>query len=177
VRRAGESGSSADLVELLADGTGRNAASIAAAHPEVLDRVVPWIRDAAHAGNWSRVDTFANLAAPLPVEGLADVLVEILESGVRGANREDLVEILGEIHATNAAACLHRLVERSAGEDAPAYWLCQKAIGSLGCLGTPEALGFLRLLTAPSWPDPIRWHAAVELGVEDDLGFDERMSV
>jgi hypothetical protein len=28
-------------------------------------------------------------------------------------------------------------------------------------------------MTADSWPNPIRWHAAVALRVEDELGFDE----
>ncbi|MFB1048993.1 HEAT repeat domain-containing protein [Streptomyces chrestomyceticus] len=59
------------------------------------------------------------------------------------------------------------------GEDTPAYWLCQKVIASLGEIGTPEALECLRRMTASSWPDAVRWHAAVELENEEELGFDE----
>lgn len=43
-------------------------------------------------------------------------------------------------------------------------------------IGTPDALRLLRGIatSAPGeWPDPLRWHAAEELGIEDELGFDE----
>ncbi|MFD4754277.1 HEAT repeat domain-containing protein [Streptomyces sp. NPDC058426] len=169
----GEERSQADLVEALADGTGRDARSIAAGRPEVTQLIASWIREAAHAGNWTRVDKFANLAAPLQAPGLGGALQEILDSDAVGFNKEDLVEILGEIRETDAVACLFRVAEGSVDEDAPAYWLCQKVISSLGEIGTPEALERLRRMTSQSWPDVVRWHAAVELGVEDELGFDE----
>ncbi len=66
-----------------------------------------------------------------------------------------------------------RVAEDSVDEDSPAYWLCQKVVFSLGEIGTPEAREHLRRMTTLSWPDVVRWHAAVELGVEDELGFDE----
>ncbi|MFX4295382.1 HEAT repeat domain-containing protein [Streptomyces bohaiensis] len=163
----------ADLVEALADGTGRDAMSIAAGNPEVTQLIASWIREAAHAGNWTRVDKFANLAAPLRAPGLGGALQEILDSDAVGFNREDFVEILGEIRETDAVACLCRVAEGSLGEDAPAYWLCQKVIASLAVIGTPEAFEGLRRMTTQSWPDVVRWHAAVELEVEDELGFDE----
>ncbi|MYZ40141.1 MULTISPECIES: HEAT repeat domain-containing protein [unclassified Streptomyces] len=160
-------------MESLADGTGRDSRFIAAKYPEVTQFIVSWIREAARAGNWARVDKFANLAAPLRVPGLGGALQEILDSDAMGFNKEDLVEILGEIHALDAVPCLFRVAECSVGEDAPAYWLCQKVISSLGEIGTPEALGCIRQMTAVLWPDAVRWHAAVELGIEEELGFDE----
>ncbi|WP_158073112.1 HEAT repeat domain-containing protein [Streptomyces kebangsaanensis] len=165
----------AGAVESLVNGfiTKRDAESIVAEHPEAADAIVGWIREAAHAGNWSRVDTFANLAAPLRVPGLGEVLQEILDSGASGFNKEDLVEILGEIQATESVACLFRVAERSVREDAPAYWLCQKVIFSLGWIGTPEALERIRRMTVTPWPDVVRWNAAVELEIEEELGFDE----
>ncbi|MER6640200.1 HEAT repeat domain-containing protein [Streptomyces microflavus] len=160
-------------MEALADGTGRDARFIAAKHPEVNHSIASWIREAAHAGNWTRVDKFANLAAPLRAPGLGEALQEILESDAVGFNKEDLVEILGEIREADAATCLFRVAEGSVHSDAPAYWLCQKVISSLGEIGTPEALSQIRQMTAQAWPDVIRWHAAVELGIEDELGFNE----
>ncbi|MCE7078730.1 HEAT repeat domain-containing protein [Streptomyces sp. ST2-7A] len=169
----GEGKSQADLVEALADGTGRDARSIAAGHPEVPQLIASWIREAAQVGNWTRVDKFANLAAPLRAPGLGGALLEILDSDAAGFNKEDLVEILGEIRERDAVPCLFRVAEGSVDKDAPAYWLCQKVISSLGEIGTPEALECLRRMTSPSWPDVVRWHTAVELGIEDEFGFDE----
>ncbi|MFE9925250.1 hypothetical protein ACFYQA_27860 [Streptomyces sp. NPDC005774] len=169
----GEERSQADLVETLADGTGRNARFIAAKYPEVTQFIASWIREAAHMGNWARVDKFANLAALLRVPGLGGALQEILDSDLVGFNKEDLVEILGEIREVGAVTCLFRVAEGSVNEDAPAYWLCQKVISSLGGIGTPEAFEYIRQMTVQSWPDVVRWYAAVELGIEDELGFDE----
>ncbi|MER5333984.1 HEAT repeat domain-containing protein [Micromonospora sp. NPDC002717] len=154
--------------------TERDARSIAELHPGLCGKIVPWIREAAHAGNWSRVGKFANLAAPLRVAGLGEVLQEILVQDAAGLNKEDLVDILGEIREADAVTCLFRVAERSVSKDAPAYWLCQKVISSLGEIGTPEALDHIRQMAAQSWPDAVRWHAAVELGIEGELGFDER---
>ena len=164
-----------DLVESLVTGflTERDAGSIAERHPELCDVIVSWIREAARAGNWTRVGKFANLAASLRVEGLREVLQEILDSGAAGLNKEDLVDILGEIREAGAVSSLFRVAEGSVSKDAPAYWLCQKVISSLGEIGTPDALSRIRQMTSQSWPDAIRWHAAVELDIDDELGFDE----
>ncbi|MFD7339630.1 HEAT repeat domain-containing protein [Streptomyces violascens] len=113
------------------------------------------------------------MAAPLRVEGLGEVLQEILDSGAAGLNKEDLVDILGEIQEVGAVASLFRAAEGSVSQDAPAYWLCQKVISSLGEIGTPEALECIRRMAGRSWPDAIRWHPAVELGIENELGFGE----
>jgi len=165
----------ADLVESLINRflTQQDAESIAQTHPRVRDVIVPWIHEAAHAQNWTRVEKFANLAASLRVSGLGEVLREILDSSPTGLNKEDLVDILGEIRETDAATSLFRVAENSVSEDAPAYWLCQKVISSLAEIGTPEALQYIHQMTDRSWPDVVRWHAAVELRIEDELGFDE----
>lgn len=83
------------------------------------------------------------------------------------------MDILGEIQDVSAVTCLSRVAKRSVIEDAPAYWLCQKVIASLGEIGTPESLECVRRMTTQPWPNPVRWHAAVELEIEDELGFDE----
>ncbi|MGW0881757.1 HEAT repeat domain-containing protein [Streptomyces sp. NPDC002671] len=153
--------------------TEQDARSIAELHPGLCGGIVSWIREAAHMGNWTRVEKFANLAAPLRVAGLGEVLQEVLDSDAAGLNKEDLVDILGEIREAGAVTSLFRVAEGSVSKDAPAYWLCQKVIASLGEIGTPEALECIRQMTAQSWPDAVRWHAAVELGIEGELGFDE----
>ncbi|WP_157851448.1 HEAT repeat domain-containing protein [Streptomyces monomycini] len=165
----------ADLVESLVNGflTEQDARAVADRYPETYGSVVSWIREAAEAGDWTRVGKFTNLAAPLRVAGLDGVVQGILDSGAPGCNAEDLVEILGEVGGASAVACLFRVAERSASEDAPAYWLCQKAIASLGEIGAPQAFEGLRRMTASSWPDVVRWHAAAELDIEEELGFDE----
>ncbi|MFD7961662.1 HEAT repeat domain-containing protein [Streptomyces zaomyceticus] len=165
----------ADLVESRVNGflTEQDARSIADLHPGLCEVVVSWIREAASVGSWTRVEKFANLAAALRVAGLSEVLQEILDSNVAGLNKEDLVDILGEIRDPSAVASLFRVAEGSVSEDAPAYWLCQKVISSLGEIGTPEASDLIRQMTGESWPDAVRWHAAVELEIEDELGFDE----
>ncbi|MGV9321590.1 hypothetical protein [Streptomyces sp. NPDC003660] len=160
-------------MEALADGTGRDAGSISAQYPEAPELIATWIRDAARAEHWSRVDKFANLAAPMRAPGLGEVLQELLDSEVDGFNKEDVVDILGEIQAEAAVGSLFRVAARSVVRDAPAYWLCQKVISSLGGINTIEAREVLRQMTATSWPPTIRWYAAVELGIEDELGFDE----
>ncbi|MGN9841226.1 hypothetical protein ACTMTI_24170 [Nonomuraea sp. H19] len=159
-----DSSSSADMVDSLVTGvvTKRHAQSIAAEYPEAMESIAAWIREAARARNWRRVERLANLAAPLQAPRLGEVLREILGADVPGLNNEDLVEILGEIQATDAVVCLFRVAERSVQADAPAYWLCQKVIFSLGAIGTVEALGRIREMTAPSWPDVVRWQAAVD---------------
>ncbi|MFI7455510.1 hypothetical protein ACIBQX_49185 [Nonomuraea sp. NPDC049714] len=169
------SNSSADKVDSLVTGgvSEQHAQAIAAEYPETTESIATWIREAARAHNWRRVERLANLAAPLRAPGLGEVLREILEADVPGLNNEDLVDILGDIQATDAVACLFRVAERSVQADAPAYWLCQKVIFSLGAIGTVEALDRVREMTAPSWPDVVRWHAAVELEIEEELGFDE----
>lgn len=169
------SSSQVDLVDSLVTGfvTEQHARSIAAEYPEVTESVVTWIREAARACNWRRVERLANLAAPLQAPGLGEALRDILDADVPELNNEDLVDILGEVRATGAVASIFRVAERSVQADAPGYWLCQKVISSLSEIGTVEALGHLREMTAPSWPDVVRWHAAVELGMEEELGFNE----
>jgi hypothetical protein len=75
--------------------------------------------------------------------------------------------------SSQTAGTIFRVVDRSLESDAPTYWLSQKAILALSELETDEADRYLREMTADSWPNPIRWHAAVALRVEDALGFDE----
>ncbi|MEU2272496.1 hypothetical protein ABZ568_39855 [Streptomyces olindensis] len=164
-----------DAVDALVEGfvTEQRAQSIAAEYPEVAESVVAWIREAACARHWPRVERLANLAAALQAPGLGETLREILDADVPELNNEDLVDILGQIRATDAAASLYRAAERSVQVDAPAYWLCQKVIASLSEIATREALGYVRNMTASRWPDVVRWHAAVELGAEEELGFDE----
>jgi len=111
----------ADLVESLVDGllAEQDAKSIAEFRPGLREVIVSWIRGAVYVGNWSRVEKFANLAVPLRVAGLTEVLQEILDLGATGLNKEDLVDILGEIREPSAVFSLFRVAEDSMSQDAP----------------------------------------------------------
>lgn len=167
--------SQVDSVDSLSAGfiTPERARAIATQYPGVTESIVGWIREAAAVQNWPRVERLANLAAPLRAPGLGDALRDLLDANIAQLNNEDMVDILGEIRAVGAGSSIFRLAQRSVELDSPAYWLCQKAILSLSELGTDAARAYLRAMTAAPWPPPIRWHAAVALGIEDELGFDE----
>ncbi|MER7165695.1 hypothetical protein ABT336_06385 [Micromonospora sp. NPDC000207] len=141
--------------------------------PAAAEYLASWIRISAEGRDWRRVERLANLAAALRAPNLSAVLVGLLEADISGLNEEDLVDILGEIRAVESAGAIFRIIKRRLDVDAPAYWLCQKAILSLSELDTDEAERYLRSMLSDWWPKPVRWHAAVVLCVEDDLGFDE----
>lgn len=164
-----------ELIDSLITGfvTPEQAYEIARKYPSTSSSIAGWIHESAARGEWRRVERLANLAAPLAAPGLADVLRKLIDAEVSGLNVEDIVEILGEVRAVHAAASIFRLLERSLNSDAPAYWLSQKIIFALHELDTVEADGYLWSMTRSDWPNPIRWHAAVALGVEEGLGFDE----
>lgn len=157
--------------------TDDRARELLASFPDLNERIVGWIWDSWKRRELRRVERLANLAAKLRPTGLDDVLKNVLDAATPGLNEEDLVDILGEIQAVGSEDILLRVVQRSVVTDAPAFWLCQKAIGSLCDLGTDKARDHLMELTSERWPTPVRWHAAVALGIEDDLGFDEQQMV
>ena len=93
-----------------------------------------------------------------------------------GVNAEDLVEILGEVRAPEAVEPIRSLVQERRDFDWPFFSFCIKGIQVLGEISTPDALQFLRNIAASepgTWPDPLRWYAADELDIVDELGFDE----
>ncbi len=164
-----------DVVDSMVVGfiTDARAGEIEAACPGVAASIVGWVRDSAADRNWPRVERLANLAARLQPPGLGEALRELIDADIKELNNEDLVDILGEIQDADSASSIFGLVQRSFTSDAPAYWLCQKAILSLSTLETVKADAYLLALTKPNWPNPIRWHAAVALQIEDSLGFIE----
>ncbi|WP_371669794.1 hypothetical protein OG985_20420 [Streptomyces sp. NBC_00289] len=164
---------------LLADGgyVGRErAAEVAAAVPEARARILDWVRSAADSGDFRRFERLAALAVHLHPEGLAPILVPLLASDAAGVNTEDLVDMLGELRAPESVDAISHVVREKRNADGPFYPLGIKGVQSLGEIGTPEAHQFLRGIATSGpgeWPDPLRWHAAEELGIEDELGFDE----
>ncbi|MCX4824684.1 HEAT repeat domain-containing protein [Streptomyces sp. NBC_01142] len=152
----------------------KKAAAVAEAVPEAASpAVLDWLRTLAAAGEWARFGRFAGLAAELHPEGLAEVLVPAIESGEAGAVLEDLVDIAGQIGAPEAVPALSRVIDTHREPDAPYFPLCIKAIQSLSEIGTPEAEAVLRTVATGDGPAPLRWHAAEELGIEEELGYDE----
>ncbi|MFF9691142.1 hypothetical protein [Streptomyces sp. NPDC014623] len=75
---------------------------------------------------------------------------------------------------------ISRVFEEEIDGDAPGYWLCKKCIAALGAVHfalqgarASDAADFLRQVATGDYPNQLKWEAAVELGIEDDLGFDE----
>lgn len=156
----------------------QRAEAIVAAAPAARDSILGWLRSAAAAGDWRTVEKFANLAVYTHPEGLPDVLTPIVADGAAPANYEDLVEILGEIadHERDAetVTAIVRLLTDRMPSDGPSYGLSLKAVQALGAIGGAEAEQALRAVAeGAGHPNPVRWEAAVELGIEDELGFDE----
>ncbi|MFG2961232.1 hypothetical protein ACGF5O_46880 [Streptomyces sp. NPDC048291] len=154
----------------------RRAEEIAVAVPAARQRVLDWLRIASAEGNWRRFERLAALALHLHPEGLGPILAAVLVSRPAGVNAEDVVDLLGELRAPEGVEPVAALVRERKSTDGPYFTFCVKALQTLGEIGTPEAVGFLRGIAAgdpAAWPDPLRWHAAEELGIEDELGFDE----
>ncbi|MEU2338728.1 hypothetical protein ABZ608_35045 [Streptomyces sp. NPDC013172] len=154
----------------------QRAEDAAAAVPAARQRVLDWLRITSAEGDWRRFERLASLALHLHPEGLGPILAAVLVSGPAGVNTEDLVDLLGELQAPEGVEPVAALVRERKSTDGPYFTFCVKALQVLGEIGTPEAVGFLRSVATgdpAAWPDPLRWHAAEELGIEDELGFDE----
>ncbi|MEU1694636.1 hypothetical protein ABZ590_25110 [Streptomyces hirsutus] len=148
--------------------------------PDISTRIDALLSDACADGDWQTVTTLANLARWVAPTGLTERLIPILEARPRGVNKEDLVEILGELESESAVPVIARVFEEELDGDAPGYWLCKKCIAALGAVHfalqgarTSDAADFLRQVATGDYPNQLKWEAAVELGIEDDLGFDE----
>ncbi|MFF5155335.1 hypothetical protein ACFY3N_03500 [Streptomyces sp. NPDC000348] len=152
------------------------AEDVAAEIPEVRSRVLGWLRTVAEAGDWRRFERLAGVAVHLRPDGLAPLLASVLVSRPSGVNTEDLVDMLGELRAPEGVEPISSLVREGKDTDGPFLSFCVKGIQALGEIGGAEAERFLRSVAVSepgTWPDPLRWHAAEELGIEDELGFDE----
>lgn len=153
------------------------AQAVVAAAPAARDRILSWLRDFARAGEWSSFEKFSNLAVHTHPEGLAAVLIPVIAEGTARTNYEDLVEILGEVATDDgdpdAVPALHRLLAARLTTEGPGYWLCLKAVEALGAIGGPRAEEILHAVAVGDYPKPVKWQAAVELAIEDELGFDE----
>ncbi|MEU9456354.1 HEAT repeat domain-containing protein [Streptomyces sp. NPDC048277] len=177
-------GSAADLallerVDSLVIGgyiSAERAEEAAAAVPVARERILGWLRITSAEGDWRRFERLAGLALHLHREGLGPILAGVLTARPTDVNAEDLVDLLGALRAPEGAAPVAALVRERKTTDGPFFTFCVKAIQTLGEIGTPEAADFLRGIATgdpDTWPDPLRWHAAEELGIEDELGFDE----
>ncbi len=161
--------------ELLGSGyLGKNRVlEVASVVPELESNVTGLLRGFALARDWRNLERFAIVAAYIHPDGLGEILCDVLDSDEPGVNREDLVDLIGEIRYEAGVSPILRFMDRMVGVDAPYYSVCRKCIHSLGGIGTDESKNSLQGLTGSGFPDPIRWHAAVELEIETDLGFDE----
>ncbi|MFC9506087.1 hypothetical protein [Streptomyces sp. NPDC057002] len=152
------------------------AEEVAAEVPEARTHILGWLRTVSEAGDWRRFERLAGVAVHLHPDGLAPVLASALASHAAGLNSEDLVDMLGELRAPEGVEPISALVQEKRDVDGPFFSFCVKGIQALGEIGGADAERFLRSIATNepgSWPDALRWHAAEELGIEDELGFDE----
>ncbi|MFD7765514.1 hypothetical protein [Streptomyces sp. NPDC059787] len=152
------------------------AEDVVAEVPEVRTRILGWLRTVSEAEDWRRFERLAGVAVHLRPDGLAPLLASVLASRPLGVNTEDLVDMLGELRAPEGVEPISTLVRERKDTDGPFFTFCVKGIQALGEIGGAEAERFLRSVAVSepgAWPDPLRRHAAEELGIEDELGFDE----
>lgn len=148
-------------------------AELARDFPEAASEVLGLLRELAAAREWPQFVRYAGLAAHLHPDGLADVIVPVIAEQRPTGDYEDLVEILGELRAAEAVPAVVALLTARYAAEAPYFSLSVKCIYALGTIGTAEANKALRAIATGDWPNPLRWNAAVELRIEDELGFDE----
>lgn len=169
-----------DRVDALVLGQGYvdevKAAEVAVEVPESPSRILDWLRIARDSRDWRRLERLAAVALHLHPDGLGPILAAVVASRAPGVNMEDLVDMLGELRAVEAVQPIGALLRERKDVDGPFYSFCVKGIQALGEIGTPEAHELLRGIAVgepQEWPAPLRWHAAEELGIEDELGFNE----
>ncbi|GAA0477102.1 HEAT repeat domain-containing protein [Streptomyces olivaceiscleroticus] len=170
-----------DLVEKLihiAGGPGCSRAErrrkVESQFPAVNERIASLMRMLAQRSDWSRFNTLENIAADLSdVPDLDRVLIDVVRSGQGAGYLEDHIEILGELAKPTAVDTIIQVFTEREDSDGPAYWLCLKCIQALGSIGTPPAREFLRSIAEGDHPPRLKWEAAVDLQIEDELGFDE----
>ncbi|MFC8620516.1 hypothetical protein ACFT9M_29420 [Micromonospora purpureochromogenes] len=151
----------------------KQAQAAAAAVPELPDALLPLLRQFAASGDLRRFERYAVAATHLHPDGLGEIICDVLDAGDVGVNGEELVDILGEIRYLRGVPSIIGFMNRRLPSDRPYFTTAIKCVSCLGEIGSDEARKALRELTGPELPDPVRWHAAVELGMEDELGFDE----
>lgn len=169
------------LVEKLihvADGPARSRAErrqrVESQFPTANERIVPLMRMLAQRSDWDRFNDLENIAAYLnDVPDLDEVLIDVVRSGEGEGYLEDHIEILGELAKPTAVDTIIQVFTEREHSDGPAYWLCLKCIQALGSIGTPPAREFLRSIAEGDHPPRLKWEAAVDLQIEDELGFDE----
>lgn len=142
--------------------------------PTANMRIASLMRMLAQQSDWSRFNTLENIAADLSdVPDLDRVLIDVVKSEEGAGYLEDHVEILGELANPTAVDAIIQVFTGREHSDGPSYSLCLKCIQALGNIGNPTAREFLRGIAEGDHPPRLKWEAAVELEIEDDLGFDE----
>lgn len=153
--------------------TPARSAEIADTEPGASGEIIGWLRRLMHEGRWLRFSRFANLAFHLHPDELAPLLIEGILAGEPAGTIEDMVEMLGELNSAEAIPALANLVEIRRGQDSPYFPLCIKCIQAIGAIDAPSRDEVLRSIATGAYPDPLKWHAAEEVGMIEELGFDE----
>lgn len=141
--------------------------------PELPNKIIDIVQYLADSGDWARFNRYIIAAAELHPDDLGGILVSVLSSDVIGPNREDIVEILGELRYSPGISAIKNYMMTSTLGSPPYFSAAIKCVYALGDIDTHASREVLKGMTGENWPNVLRWHAAVALGVEDDLDFDE----
>ncbi|OEV29140.1 hypothetical protein AN219_18135 [Streptomyces nanshensis] len=141
--------------------------------PEFSANILDALESLKEGGEYTLFSRFANLAVWLAPDGLDDVLIPVLKERPQGVLEEDLVDILGQLRAESAVPAIRDLIKSEKDRDSPYFSLTTKCIQALGEIGSDDGDETLREVATGEYPNVLKWHAAVELGIEDELGFEE----
>lgn len=150
--------------------------------PRARHEIVEWIEQSIDDGdsgrfrslvNFATAAKFADMLEPVDLDRLIIPLVVNREEQYL---LEDLVEILGELESVDAVEAVAGLFEErcvNAANDLINQSLCLKCIYALSSIDTDEARGVLRGIAIGAYPNILRWHAACQLDIDGELGFDK----
>lgn len=123
--------------------------------------------------DWVRFNTFINLAVWLQPEALGKLLASVLKSQPYGVNVDDVVEILGEVRKLDAIPAISKVFEGRWPLEDPGHSFSIKCILAIKDIGGESADKLLRDVATGDYPNTLKWHAAEELDITEELGFDE----
>lgn len=163
------------LVEILRDGNNswREVDNVIAAFPQAQECVVEWINEAIDCRDLGKYHTLVNFAVHIKPPGLAEILIKLIKERDEKYLLEDVAEMLGELGSMEAVDALSSLLNERARFDAAEDALCLKCIWSLAAIDTEKSRASLMKIAIGNYPDLLKWHAAYELQIEEELGFDE----
>lgn len=141
--------------------------------PEAASRILLILEQLRQSQDWVRFNTFINLAVWLNPGELGKLLVSVLKTRPYGLNVDDVVEILGEVREPDAISEISKVFEERWPSEDPGHSFSIKCIIAINDISGEDADKTLRGIATGNYPNVLKWHAAEELDITEELGFDE----